>query len=81
VSPPPAERRGALHFGGRPHQLFDTHKVLDDPVALRILGDEGRRRLAQADQHRGRIARAFRAFMVVRSRFAEDELARSISRG
>ena len=63
------------------HQLFDTPKVLDDPVAVRIIGDEGRRRLAQADQHRGRIARAFRAFMVVRSRFAEDELARSISRG
>ena len=63
------------------HQLFDTPKVLDDPVALRIIGDEGRRRLTQADQHRGRIARAFRAFMVVRSRFAEDELARAVGRG
>ena len=64
------------------HQLFDVPKVLDDPVALRIIGEDAASRLAtQSNEHRGRIARAFRAFMVVRSRFAEDELARAIGRG
>ena len=64
------------------HQLFDAPMVLDDPVALRIIGKDVASRLTtQADEHRGRIARAFRAFMVVRSRFAEDELARAIGRG
>ena len=64
------------------HQLFDAPIVLDDRVALRIIGNDAASRLTtQADEHRGRIARAFRAFMVVRSRFAEDELARAIGRG
>ena len=64
------------------HQLFDSPLVLDDPLALRIIGDDRTRRLTtRADDDRGRIARAFRAFMVVRSRFAEDELARAVGRG
>lgn len=64
------------------HQLFDAPRVLDDPVALRIIGTDAARRLTtRAAEHRDRIARAFRAFMVVRSRFAEDELARAIGRG
>jgi methyltransferase (TIGR00027 family) len=62
--------------------LFDTPRVLDDAVALRIIGGDAVSRLTtQSAEHRGRIARAFRAFMVVRSRFAEDELARAIGRG
>jgi methyltransferase (TIGR00027 family) len=64
------------------HQLFDAPLVLDDPVALRIIGEDAASRLTtRANEHRGRIARALRAFMVVRSRLAEDELARAISRG
>ena len=64
------------------HQLFDAPIVLDDRVALRIIGNDAASRLTtQADEHRGRIARAFRAFRGVRSRFAEDELARAIGRG
>ena len=64
------------------HQRFDAPRVLDDPVALRIIGTDAAARLTtQSADHRGRIARAFRAFMVVRSRFAEDELARAMDRG
>jgi methyltransferase (TIGR00027 family) len=64
------------------HQLFDHPKVLDDPIALPIIG---RQAAAMLKGERGaednRIALGIRAFMVARSRFAEDALARSIARG
>jgi methyltransferase (TIGR00027 family) len=64
------------------HQLFDAPLVLDDPVALAIIGREAADQLrASAEAHQDRIARAFRAFIVARSRFAEDALARAIGRG
>jgi methyltransferase (TIGR00027 family) len=65
------------------HQLVDRPPlVLDDPLALRILGDKGERRLRSTvwlQQNRASIAG--RAFIVARSRFAEDELANAIGRG
>jgi methyltransferase (TIGR00027 family) len=64
------------------HQLFDNPPVLDDPIALRIVGEEAAAHLrAESRTHRGRIARSVRAFMAVRSRLAEDELARALGRG
>jgi methyltransferase (TIGR00027 family) len=64
------------------HQLFDTPRVLDDPLALPIVGSDAAERLREneADQQEP-FSRAMRAFLVVRSRFAEDELARAIGRG
>ena len=64
------------------HQLFDHPKVLDDPIAVPILGEKAQEqiRLEQWKIHR-RAARRVRAFMVVRSRFAEDELAKAMGRG
>ncbi len=64
------------------HQLFDTPRVLEDPIALPILGEETQARLRLSESEaRGRGQSSFRAFMVVRSRFAEDELAAAIARG
>jgi methyltransferase (TIGR00027 family) len=64
------------------HQLFDHPKVLDDPVALPIIGPEAAAKLeAERNRHKSRVARNLRAFLVARSRFAEDELARAIVRG
>ena len=65
------------------HQMFDPPpRVLDDPLAIAIIGDEAMRKIqAAASRERGRIARSARAFMVARSRFAEDALARAVSRG
>lgn len=64
------------------HQILDAPRVLEDPVALAIIGPEAEATLhANVAKHRGRISRAVRAFMAVRSRFAEDELARAIGRG
>lgn len=63
------------------HQLLDTPKVLDDPLAVRIVGDAAAQIRSDLARHQTRIARHFRAFMVVRSRYAEDQLAASIDRG
>jgi methyltransferase (TIGR00027 family) len=64
------------------HQLFDHPKVLVDPIALPIIGPEAAARLeAERTEHKSRVARNLRAFLVARSRFAEDELARAIERG
>ena len=62
------------------HQLFDCPPVLDDPLAVRIIGPEALRRAEGSDQDSG-YARTARAFMAVRSRFAEDALGRAVERG
>lgn len=64
------------------HQLVDEPKVLDDPLALKILGPGEQQRLEGGEgMGRDRFSRALRAFMAARSRYAEDELARAIERG
>jgi methyltransferase (TIGR00027 family) len=64
------------------HQLYDHPKVLDDPVALRIIGARG---TAEIRAHRVGFdltpARYLRAFVVVRSRVAEDALVAAVARG
>ena len=61
------------------HQLLDRPLVFEDPYALKVIGTDA----AAATQAKaeGRISSAFRAFMVVRSRYAEDELANAVARG
>ena len=64
------------------HQLFDQPKVLDDPLAVPIVGAEAAEKLLASPKERNHpIARAFRAFMVARSRYAEDQLAQAVERG
>jgi len=63
------------------HQLLDNPKVLDDPLAVRIVGNAATEIHAEPARHRTRIARQFRAFMVVRSRYVEDQLKASVVRG
>lgn len=63
------------------HQLHDYPKVLDDPLALRIIGTEAARDLQSNPKEHHAFARAFRAFMAARSRYAEDELARAVAQG
>ncbi len=62
------------------HQFLDFPKVFDDPLALRIIGPdtESAVRPNPGWFHRGRY---LRAFIVLRSRYAEDELARAIQGG
>jgi methyltransferase (TIGR00027 family) len=65
------------------HQLLEDPKVLDDPIAIPILGREGARALL-ADPRGGEsspLSPYLRAFMAARSRYAEDELALAVRRG
>jgi methyltransferase (TIGR00027 family) len=63
------------------HQLLDQPRVLDDPLALRIIGSEAENALRSDPKEDHAFSRAFRAFMAARSRYAEDELAHSVAHG
>jgi methyltransferase (TIGR00027 family) len=64
------------------HQLLETPHVFEDPVALRIFGAQGVAWLGRnLDYYRTASSRAMRAFLVMRSRYAEDQLALAVSRG
>jgi methyltransferase (TIGR00027 family) len=69
-------------FARAAHQLYDHPKILDDPLALQIIGAGG---AAGIRAHRARfdftLARYLRAFVVARSRIAEDALAAAVARG
>jgi methyltransferase (TIGR00027 family) len=65
------------------HQILDNNpKIFEDPLALRIIGAEAESKLRRSPaQFQNRVERTVRARQLVRSRYAEDELARSIQRG
>jgi methyltransferase (TIGR00027 family) len=62
------------------HQLLDRPPVLLDPLALRIIGPEAERSLRSGEDGPARRP-GLRAFVAVRSRFAEDGLAEAHGRG
>jgi methyltransferase (TIGR00027 family) len=64
------------------HQLLDQPPVLADLIAIPILGKEFMARF-EPDHERQKhpAARAFRAFMAVRSRYVEDNLAAAVASG
>jgi methyltransferase (TIGR00027 family) len=66
-----AQRRAA-------HQVLDQPCVLDDPIAIPLLG---LRFALNCFRESSRLACAFRAFMAARSRYAEDHLAESVAAG
>jgi len=64
------------------HQVLDRPKVFDDPLAVRVVGEEAVSRIAgETSPAESAVARARRAFFAVRSRYAEDELARAVANG
>lgn len=60
------------------HQLIDKPPVLDDPIAMRLVG-EGYPRLMERAMHP--VGRDFRGFMAARSRYAEDQLGNAVANG
>ena len=65
------------------HQLLDTPRVLDDPLASRLIDPQQRSALLADPQAHDRspLSRPLRALVVVRSRIAEDEIARRSAEG
>lgn len=62
------------------HQLLDVPKIFDDPLALRMICANAESGI-RVDLCRLQKGRSLRAFIALRSRYAEDELARAIQRG
>src|ERR1700733_1195162 len=58
------------------HQLLDDPRVFNDPLAAAIAGES-----EPPDSVEHPFSRALRAFLAVRSRYAEDQLARAVERG
>src|ERR1051325_11061254 len=71
-----AQRRAA-------HQVLDQPPVFVDPLASRVIAAEAADRLRARPEefNDSRLAPYLRAAFAVRSRFAEDELARAVERG
>jgi methyltransferase (TIGR00027 family) len=70
----------ALHRAA--HQLVDLPPVFDDPLALRIVGDEAADELrAGKGRHAQSQTAPLRAFIATRSRFTEDSLAEAYDSG
>jgi methyltransferase (TIGR00027 family) len=61
------------------HQLLDHGAILDDPFALKILGEGKAAVLQFADHHPA--ASIGRLFTAARSRIAEDALSKAVGRG
>jgi methyltransferase (TIGR00027 family) len=57
---------------------LDDPRVFDDPLAVAIAGRDAAPELAPPDAPEPSFSRALRAFIAVRSRYAEDQLARAV---
>ena len=60
------------------HQLVDRPTVLDDAIAVRLIG-QGYARDMERAMHK--VARDFRCYIAARSRYVEDRLAEAVARG
>ena len=64
------------------HQILDRPPVFEDPLALRILDEKAAATVRPgAVSRQQRLSPSFRAFMAVRSRYAEDELRDAVAAG
>lgn len=60
------------------HQIIDLPRVFDDPLAVAMLGTDAASALQAAAD---RPSRGLRAYIAMRSRHAEDQLAEAVRRG
>ena len=65
------------------HQLLDAApRILEDPLALKLLGVDAAERIqTHLTRYQSPAMKALRAHVVLRSRFAEDRLAAAVARG
>ena len=64
------------------HQLHDSPLVFDDPMAVALLGPTYAEELRRTPLREDRpFSIALRAFLVARSRYAEDNLRKAVERG
>lgn len=63
------------------HQLLDSPKVLDDQLAVRLVSEAAEEIRTGRGRLGSRLGKGLRAFLVARSRFAEEMLAQAIVNG
>jgi methyltransferase (TIGR00027 family) len=63
------------------HQVWDNPRVFEDPLALKIIGTSEAAAVAHSREQATEFSSHLRAFIVARSRYAEDQLAEAVSRG
>ncbi|MGI9344439.1 MAG: class I SAM-dependent methyltransferase, partial [Gammaproteobacteria bacterium] len=65
------------------HQLFDDEpKLLEDPLAVALLGDELAQQLRNArERHSSWYMKKARTLAILRSRFTEERLRDALARG
>jgi methyltransferase (TIGR00027 family) len=65
------------------HPICDRPVIFEDPLAMRILSEEGaaRARAEAGDQEQHPWLRGLRIFIAARSRFAEEELTLAVEQG
>jgi methyltransferase (TIGR00027 family) len=70
----------ALRVGIRraAHQFVERPRILEDPIAVRLIGSGFARDMKRASH---KVARDFRGFMAARSRYVEDQLAEAVAHG
>jgi methyltransferase (TIGR00027 family) len=61
------------------HQVLEQGRIFTDPLALRILGEDAKAAVRDAEQTPSR--RRMRIFIAIRTRFAEDALTAAVERG
>ena len=64
------------------HQTVDSPLIFEDPLAVRILGKAAQDEIARTpDSDRRPFSASMRAYLVARSRYAEDQLAAAYAAG
>jgi len=63
------------------HKVLDDPKVFEDSLAVAIAGAEAAFELPRSREPETMFSRSLRAFLVVRSRYAEDRLTTAVERG
>ncbi len=63
------------------HQIWDDPRVLEDPLAIKIIGHDAAAEISGAKPSDSAPSVSLRAFVVARSRYAEDQLAQAVARG
>jgi methyltransferase (TIGR00027 family) len=80
LTPSRTAQGAAMHRAA--HQMLDRPPLFVDPLAIRIIGPEAEGELRNGtDWHARDQAGGLRAFIAMRSRFAEDGLAAAVARG
>lgn len=76
---PSATAQGAAMLRAA-HQVLDEPRIFADPLAVKVIGGQAMAALALDPQRYGR-SRSLRAYVALRSRYAEDRLAEAVRRG